>query len=588
MNMLLHGLTSNSLENEDTLEHPQHKTSDGKLLHFDRILTNPPFSINFGTKETDDDGQLVYQPDHPERFKYGQVPLGAKKADLMFVQHMLAVCAEGGRIATVLPHGVLFRGGEERDIRAGIIADDLLEAVIGLPPNLFYGTGIPACIMIFRQQVAKGAHQISGKPKHMQGKVLFINADKEFFEGRAQNYLMPEHIERIASVFEAFESGELTEDIPGFASIVTNKKLSEESYNLNIRRYADNSPAPEPHDVKAHLLGGIPDSEITSKQPLFAAQGLKTTDIFTPKAGQAGYQEFVAAIDSKQTIKATINSNPSVMAREQAMRAAFNTWWDNHKLSITALAKNKEYAALRKELINSFTESLKPIGMLSDAQVSGMIAAFWYQQRYDFLTLIARDSKGVVDAWRTSIITAMEDSKSKYDPLEHKLVRFLLDGFLSEVQNLQQQKTELDGSIKALSAKLPQDENEDDADNNSENTEVLSAEEITRIEKQIKAQKSERSKIVKILKAKTEAFESELNTKVDELGSAEAAQLILDILYQDMLTIVERYLATERQQLIATVENWWDKYQVTLTKIESSRNTAAKALKGYLSGLGYV
>ena len=84
------------------------------------------------------------------------------------------------------------------------------------------------------------------------------------------------------------------------------------------------------------------------------------------------------------------------------------------------------------------------------------------------------------------------------------------------------------------------------------------------------------------------AFESELNTKVDELGSAEAAQLILDILYQDMLTIVERYLATERQQLIATVENWWDKYQVTLTKIESSRNTAAKALKGYLSGLGYV
>ncbi|NWL15369.1 SAM-dependent DNA methyltransferase [Pseudoalteromonas sp. Scap03] len=585
MNMLLHGLTTNSLENDDTLEHPRHKTSDGKLIQFDRILTNPPFSISFGTKETDEDGQLVYQPNHPERFKYGQVPLGAKKADLMFVQHMLAVCAEGGRVATVLPHGVLFRGGEEQGIRAGIIEDDLLEAVVGLPPNLFYGTGIPACIMIFRQQVAEGAHQVSGKPEHMQGKVLFINADREYFEGRAQNYLMPEHIERIASIFEAYETNELKQDIPGLAAIVSNDKLGEEGYKLNIRRYADNSPSPEPHDVKAHLLGGIPDSEINSKKALFDTQGLKPEDIFTPKAGQNGYQEFTSVIDTKQAIKTTVNENTHVIAQEQAMRDAFDTWWSNHKLSITALAKNKEYAALRKELINSFTESLKPIGMLSDAQVSGMIAAFWYQQRYDFLTLIARDSKGVVDAWRTSIITAMEDGKSKSDPLEHKLVRFLLDGFLSELQNLQQQKTELDGSIKVLSAKLPKD---DDDSDEGDSTEILSAEEVASIEKQIKAQKSQRTKVTKSLKAKTEAFESELNTKVDELGSDDAAKLILNILYQDMLTIVERYLATERQQLIATIENWWEKYQVTLTQIESSRNKSAKALNDYLSGLGYV
>ncbi|MGF1752263.1 type I restriction-modification system subunit M [Vibrio makurazakiensis] len=586
MNMLLHGLTTSSLENDDTLEHPRHMT-DGKLTQFDRILTNPPFSINFGTKDTDDDGQFIYQPDHPERFKYGQVPLGAKKADLMFVQHMLAVCASGGRVATVLPHGVLFRGGEEQGIRAGIIKDDLLEAVVGLPPNLFYGTGIPACIMIFRQQVSEGANPVSGKPEHMQGKVLFINADREYFEGRAQNYLMPEHIERIASVFEAYETGELKEDIPGLTAIVSNKKLGEEGYNLNIRRYADNSPAPELHDVKAHLLGGIPDSEINSRKALFDAQGLKAEDIFIPKAGQSGYQEFTSVIETKQAIKTTVNENVHVVAKEQAMRDAFDAWWNNHKLSITALAKNKEYAALRKELINSFTESLKPIGMLSDAQVSGMIAAFWYQQRYDFLTLIARDSKGVVDAWRTSIITAMEDGKSKSDPLEHKLVRFLLDGFLSELQNLQQQKTELDGSIKALTTKLPKDDADEDSDE-SDSTEILSAEEVARIEKQIKTQKSQRTKVTKSLKAKTEAFESELNTKVDELGSDEAAKLILNILYQDMLTIVERYLATERQQLIATIENWWDKYQVTLTQIESSRNDAAKALNGYLAGLGYV
>jgi type I restriction enzyme M protein len=584
MNMLLHGLTTASLENDDTLEHPRHK-ADGKLTHFDRILTNPPFSINFGTKDTDDNGQFIYQPDFPERFKYGQVPLGAKKADLMFVQHMLHVCAEGGRVATVLPHGVLFRGGEEQGIRAGIVADDLLEAVIGLPPNLFYGTGIPACIMVFRQTVAEGAYQVSGKPAHMQGKVLFINGDKEYFEGRAQNYLMPEHIERIASVFEAYEAGELKEDIPGLAAIVSNQKLEEEKYNLNIRRYADNSPAPEPHDVKAHLLGGIPDREIASKQTLFVAQGLNTTDIFKPKANQAGYQEFTSRIQTKQDIKTLVNANTGVIAQESAMRDAFNAWWDNHKLSITALAKNKEYAALRKELINSFTESLKPIGLLSDAQVGGMIAAFWYQQRYDFLTLIARDAKGVVDAWRTSIVTAMEDGKSKSDPLEHKLVRFLLDGFLTELQNLQQQKVELDGSIKSLEAQLPKDS---DDDSEEDDAEPLTDEQIAKIQKQIKADKAKRTKVAKALKEKTAAFEGELNSKVDELGAEEAAKLILTILYKDMLNIVERYLATERQQLIATLENWWDKYQITLTQIESSRNTAAKALNGYLKDLGYV
>ena len=106
-----------------------------------------------------------------------------------------------------MPHGVLFRGGAEREIRKGLLDDDLLDAVIGLAPNLFYGTGIPACILVLR---AKGA-----KPPERRGKVLFINADAEFSAGRAQNYLLPEHIEKIVSAYHAFA------DIPGYATIVT-------------------------------------------------------------------------------------------------------------------------------------------------------------------------------------------------------------------------------------------------------------------------------------------------------------------------------------------------------------------------------
>ena len=163
MNMLLHGISNANLQNEDTLAEPQH-VAGGELMHFDRVLTNPPFSINWGNTEKNADDTAAWNPKfEAERFPYGQVPLGAKKADLMFLQHMLSVTRDGGMVATVMPHGVLFRGGEEKAIRAGMIEHDLLEAVIGVAPNLFYGTGIPASILVMRQRVQRGANRVSGK-----------------------------------------------------------------------------------------------------------------------------------------------------------------------------------------------------------------------------------------------------------------------------------------------------------------------------------------------------------------------------------------------------------------------------------------
>ena len=203
---------------------------------------------------------------------HGYCPESGKKADLMFAQHMLAVLKTNGMMATVMPHGVLFRGGDEKKIRQSFIDNDLLEAVIGLPPNLFYGTGIPACILVMRSQRAK--------PEDRQGKVLFINADAEFHSGRAQNYLKPEHIEKIVTTFEAFQS------IPNYAAVVSRDELADNDYNCNIRRYADNAPPPEPHDVRAHLMGGVPTAEVEAKRDLFAAHGFDPARIFRMKVEQ--------------------------------------------------------------------------------------------------------------------------------------------------------------------------------------------------------------------------------------------------------------------------------------------------------------
>lgn len=580
MNMLLHGISTANLQNEDTLAEPQH-VEGGELMHFDRVLANPPFSIHWGNTEKDADGKPAWKPKfEAERFPYGQVPLGAKKADLMFLQHMLSVTRDGGMVATVLPHGVLFRGGEERTIRKGIIEDDLLEAVIGVAPNLFYGTGIPACILVLRQRVQKGANRVSGKPAERQGKVLFINADREYFEGRAQNYLLPEHIEKIVTTFDEFRA------IDGFSAIVDNATLKANDYNLNIRRYADNAPPPEPHDVRAHLVGGIPKAEVADKAGLFGAHGLNPMDLLVEM--DAKYFDFAPALDKRQALKPTIECNAGLVAKEADIRAAFEQWWKAHSARITALSGQMDNAAslvaLRNDLLASFSQSLEAIGLLDPFQVRGIVAGFWYQTKYDFLTLMARGAKGVADAWRTSIVTALEDKASKESPLEHKLVKFLMSDFIEAIIELEAKKAELDSRIKAASPKGAESEDGEGA----EAAEDDGDEENAVDEAQLKAWKKELTAVKKQLKAKNDGFKQHIGAAVDGLTSEAAAELLLTILHNDMQAIVERYMAAQRKQIVATFENWWDKYRVTLTEIEGKRDEAAKALQGFLKGLRYV
>jgi type I restriction enzyme M protein len=550
MNMLLHGIASADLRNEDTLTDPQH-VDGGELMRFDRILTNPPFSIGFSPSNQ-----------FPERFQYGQVPEGAKKADLMFLQHMVASLKSDGMLATVMPHGVLFRGGDEKRIRAGMLENDLVEAVIGLAPNLFYGTGIPACILVLRNKGAKAPER--------RGKVMFINADREYYEGRAQNHLLPEHIEKIVSTYEAFAEAD------SFARIVSLEELRENDYNLNIRRYADNAPVPEPQDVRAHLVGGIPLKEVQAKQPLFDAQGLDPMDLFEPKAGEDVYVDFREDLTDKASIKPAIEQNEGLRHKEARLKDTFESWWQQRGTHIAQLSGNgQQLSALRDDLIGTFTHALDPIGMLDRFAVRGIIAGFWDQNKNEFRTLQARGVMGVVDAWRTSIVTLLEDDQNKTNPLDHKLVTFLLADYVAKLEDLQARKAELDARIKAATA---QPEEDDDAE----------PDEDAPTEADVKTWKAERTKATKTLKVKQASFEAHLNEAVDSLDEAGAAKLMLTILHNDILGILDAYIRQQRQGVIAAFETWWDKYWVTLVDIEAERDEAATELQGFLMGLGYV
>lgn len=227
MNLFLHDIDDASVARGDTLLDPKHVVGNGvkAIRTFDRVLANPPFSLKNWGYDTWSNG------DPFGRDRYGCPP--KSYGDLAFVQHMVASLKSDGMLGVVLPHGVLFRGGAEGRIREGLLKDDLIEAVIGVAPNLFYGAGIPACILIIRRD----------KPAARKGKVLFVNGVEQYVEGKAQNHLSEANVAILAKAFHDYA------DVDRLARIVPVSEIAENDFNLNITRYVHVGEETEDLDV---------------------------------------------------------------------------------------------------------------------------------------------------------------------------------------------------------------------------------------------------------------------------------------------------------------------------------------------------
>jgi type I restriction enzyme M protein len=320
MNMFLHGVFNADIRKGDTLREPQH-IQDGELMVFDRVIANPPFSLaKWGKDEADHDAF--------GRFPYGTPPKDA--GDLAFIQHMIASVNAEGMMGVVVPHGVLFRGSSEKEIRKGILEDDLLEGVIGLPSGLFYGTGIPAALLIINKN----------KPEGRKGKVLFINGELDYQEGKNQNKLRQQDIDKIVSTFDAYE------DIKRYSKVVSLDEIRENDYNLNIRRYADTSPPPENFDVRAILQGGVPVSEVEDEYIQETLQGMDVLSVFVRRDDD--YYNFRDEIESKEQIREYLGTD------EQGVVAIFERWWDKYKVSLHQI--DKEVAEAEQTMWGYLTE----------------------------------------------------------------------------------------------------------------------------------------------------------------------------------------------------------------------------------------
>ena len=310
MNMFLHGVFNADIRKGDTIREPAHTDDGGRLMLFDRVLANPPFSLaKWGKEEADSDAF--------GRFPYGTPPKDT--GDLAFVQHMIATLKSDGRMGVVVPHGVLFRGASEKEIRKGILEKDLLEAVIGLPPGLFYGTGIPAALLIVNRN----------KDVQRENKVIFINGELDYEESKNQNELRDSDIEKILATFETYE------DVKRYAKVVSMEEIRENDYNLNIRRYADTSPPPEIFDVRGILHGGVPVREVENDYIQETLQGMDVSCVFNRR--DENYYDWKTEIESKEQIRDFLKTD------DQKVIAQFERWWDKYRVSLHQLnAKVKE------------------------------------------------------------------------------------------------------------------------------------------------------------------------------------------------------------------------------------------------------
>ena len=630
LNMLLHGVPGADIQLQDTLLHPMHREA-GELERFDRVIANPPFSQNYTRSNME----------FPERFRWGWCSTSGKKGDLMFAQHMLAVCKPGGMVATVMPHGVLFRGGAEKEIRKKFLEQDLIEAVIGLPQNLFYGAGVPGCILIMRPNLA-GQSPNSNKPVDRQGKVLFINADAEFHAGRAQNYLRPEHVEKIVSTFDRYQ------DIHGYARVVPLTEIASEAndFNLNIRRYVDNSPPPEPHDVRAHLLGGVPVAEVTDKRPLFDALGFKSEHAFAARENGARYFDFAPVLPERAAIRPLVENDPGVQACLIAVRKELSAWWAEHSPRLADLPRRRDLNRVRSEFLDTFVTTLLQMKAsggsppLDRFKLAGVIATWWTDTLPDFKTLLENGFPGVIDGWVDAIADAVEDDDNAgpaFDPFGHKLVCRTMADYLERIATAKADVSRLKGEKEAFEqSNAPDDFDEDelaewnyakDLDRQmrelkTEHKDALKA--LTRLERaaararateddnravidataalqpvlgqlsaleaalqpydQIKEQLAEARARFRTL---TGEFVNELKARCGAMNDDQKRALALELFAQDVQAGLDAAVAEKRQGLVRVIEGLWDKYRVTLGDLRFNRHTAEDAARTFMSSLGY-
>ena len=364
MNMILHGYETAVLWQGNTLAAPHFTNGDGSLKTFDFAVANPHFSAKAWSSGLDP------AEDKYKRFEYGIPPV--KNGDYAFLLHLITSLKSKGKGAIILPHGVLFRGNKEADIRRKLIQRGLIKGIIGLPANLFYGTGIPACVLIIDKEHASARTGI-----------FIIDASKGFLKDGNKNRLRAQDIHKIVDVFTK------QTELPRYSRMVPIDEIAgpANDYNLNIPRYIDSSELEDLHDLDAHLHGGIPNRDIDALDTYWSVFPSLRHDLFVGD-GRAGYSE--ARFETQQ-VKAAILDHGEFKSYQQRVSAVFDAWRTIHEPALMGL----ETGANPKNIIRTLSEDLlacfADLPLLNRYDVYQRLMDYWDEVMQDDVYLVATD-----------------------------------------------------------------------------------------------------------------------------------------------------------------------------------------------------
>ncbi|MDM1383505.1 MULTISPECIES: type I restriction-modification system subunit M [Myroides] len=606
MNMILHNSPTAEIVADNTLSRPAYKEKDGSLKRFDYVVANPPFSLKSWSNGVSIDS------DEYNRFTLGVPP--EKNGDYAFLLHIIASLKTTGKAAVVLPHGVLFRGNAEGEIRKNILKKGYVKGIIGLPTNLFYGTGIPACIIVLDKEHAA----------HRKG-IFMVDASKGFVKDGNKNRLREQDIRKITDVFTA----EL--EIPKYSRMVSITEIADakNDYNLNIPRYIDTQEAEDIQNIEAHLKGGIPEADVLALSSYWQVFPTLKNDLF-----QQLRTDFLELKVPASELKTTILNHPEFKAFDSQVKNSFSTWLATQMRQWQSLEQGVHPKQVIDEAGQSLLAAFADNALLDTYDIYQHLMSYWNDTMQDDVYSLAIDGWKAGNEYERLVIKGKKgkDGKSKGDKEIAGLVgiegRMITPNLLISVYfgDMQLAIQEQEAVIETAQARMTEIEEEQSSEEGLfADLEKVNATEIGRLLKQLKPVKKVKVPVeetygmvaestvsygvqnnfeileeyllqditIKGANAKIKKLNADLEkavlAKYPALSESEIKELVLIHKWQAYL---ENALQQEQerisQNLTQRIKELAERYETTLSSLETAVNDAASKVKSHLEKMGWI
>jgi type I restriction enzyme M protein len=605
MNMILHNSPTAEIVADNTLTRPAYKEADDSLKRFDYVVANPPFSLKNWSNGVNVDS------DEYHRFNLGVPP--EKNGDYAFLLHILASMKSTAKAAVVLPHGVLFRGNAEGEIRKNILKKGYIKGIIGLPANLFYGTGIPACIIILDKENAA----------HRKG-IFMIDASKGFVKDGNKNRLREQDIRKMTDVFTA------QLEIPKYSRMVSMTEIADpkNDYNLNIPRYIDTQEAEDIQNIEAHLQGGIPAKDIEALHNYWQVFPQLKNDLF--RALREGF--FGLTVPTSE-LKTTIYQHPEFVAFNESVNTTFQSWLSVQMPKWEALDQGAETPKVIAEASQSLLQAFQYNALIDAYDLYQHLMTYWNETMQDDVYSVHIDGWKAGNDYKRLVIKGKTDKngKTKGDKevaglagIEGRMMSpaLLIDVYFQEMQEAIRAE---EAKVETAQARMTEIEEEQSSEDGLfADLEKINATEVNKLLKQIKPVKKlkavpadygmvaepiaayETRNNFEILEEyvgldiqikKANAEIKKLNAELEQavlqrypqLSEAEIKTLVLKHKWQAYL---ENALTQEQerisQNLTQRIKELAERYATTLPKLEAEAIEASQKVKAHLEKMGWI